>query len=310
MSGEQKIRAFLFYLSVLVFFVALPFILSFALGYKFDPRTFKFTKTGIIAIKSEPAGADIYLQDKLLDEKTTTSITELLPGQYNVRVELVKHYPWQGEVSVRAGQVTRIENIILFPLRPLIKQLNKAKISLFWADFVNHRLYYVDRQDNIIYTSDLGGERFEMTGVLPQDSAQLKGWKVSADREKLICFNPREVLIIPLSAGTDKSPIILEHPNSRVLDIFWHADSYHFILVTDKKIEVCEAKEKAVAVALVTLNKKNTPAFYDPDNDALYFLDSQAGSDGKLYDNVYKLELGRQNYSIQELIKPPSNNEQ
>jgi hypothetical protein len=308
-SGEQKIRVFLFYLSVLFFFVTLPFILSFALGYKFDLRTFKFTKTGLIAIKSEPANADIYLQDKLLDEKTPASISELLPGQYNIRVELAKYYPWQGEISVHAGQVTRIENIILFPLRPLIKQLNKAKISLFWADFINHRLYYVDRQDNIIYTSDFDGERFEMTGVLPQSSAQLKGWKVSADREKLICFNLREVLIIPLLAGTDKAPIMLEHPNSRVLDIFWHSDSYHFILLTDKKIEVCEAKENAAPVTLVTLNKKNAPAFYDPDNDALYFLDSQAGSDGKLYDNVYKLELGRKKDSIQELIKPSSNNE-
>ena len=309
MSGEQKIRAFLFYLSVSFFFIALPFILSFALGYKFDLRTLKFTKTGLIVIKTQPVSADIYLEGRLLDEKTPVTITELLPGKYSVMIELPKHYPWVGEVVVRPGQVTRLEKIILFPLRPLIKQLNKAKISLFWTDTVKERLYYVDREENIIYISDLEGEHFKLAGTLPPNTTQLKGWKVSADKEKLLCFNPHQIVVVPLLAENGTAPIILEHLASGILDIFWHSDGYHFILVTDKKIEVCEAKEKSVPVVLATLNNKNVSAFYDTAKDALYFLDSEAGSDGKSYDNVYKLELGRKISSVQELIKPSSDEE-
>lgn len=39
MLNEQKIRAILFYLSLIIFLAGLPFILSFALGYKFDAQT-------------------------------------------------------------------------------------------------------------------------------------------------------------------------------------------------------------------------------------------------------------------------------
>jgi len=65
MLNEQRIRAILFYLSVVIFLMGLPFILSFALGYNFDRRTFKFTKTGLLVLKTQPSGASVYLDEKL-----------------------------------------------------------------------------------------------------------------------------------------------------------------------------------------------------------------------------------------------------
>ena len=70
MFSEQKIRGALFYLSFVAFFAGLPFILSFALGYKFNPQTWKFYRTGLIYLKTQPEGARIYLNDKLIPEKT------------------------------------------------------------------------------------------------------------------------------------------------------------------------------------------------------------------------------------------------
>lgn len=295
MSGEQKIRAYLFYLCVSIFFISLPFILCFALSYKFDTRTFKFRKTGLIAIKTSPSGASVYFGAKLLNEKTPATIIELLPGEYSLRIELEKYYPWGSRVNVEAGKVTQLEKIILFPLRANIKQLNKERISSFWVDTEKSKIYYFDQESLAIYRSDLEGDNFEEIGNLPEMSILPKKWKTSPNRELFACFNPHQVAVVPLgppdrivAAG---SPFVLNFPNRKISDIFWHSDNYHLILITERTVEVLEARAHAASVILANINKKNIACFYDPGKDTLYFLDSQMAEDRRFYDNVYKLGL-------------------
>ncbi|MDD5432423.1 MAG: PEGA domain-containing protein [Candidatus Omnitrophica bacterium] len=308
MSAEQRIRAVLFYVSVFIFVAGLPLILSFALGYKFNTKTLKFTKTGLIVIKTQPSGASIYFDNRLLNEKTPATIQELLPGNYNVRLSLEKYYDWFGEINVDAGKVSRLEKIIFFPLRSNIKQLNKDSISSFWLDKEKEKIYYSSDTDNLIYISDLDGGHFTEIGILPDTVKNPKKWKISPDREKVLCFDYRQVAVSLLAVRnkdyyTDPE-IIIENENQRIIDLFWHSDSYHFILVTDKNIEVLEAKAAAAPVTLITLNKRNVSSFYDERNDVLYFIDSQKAEDDRLYDNVYKLDLNPKSSPFINLIKP------
>ncbi|MFH1198768.1 MAG: PEGA domain-containing protein [Candidatus Omnitrophota bacterium] len=312
MSGEQKIRAVLFHLSVFIFIIGLPLILSSALGYKFNARIFKFTKTGLIAIKTQPSGAKIYLNGKLLNERTPASIQELLPGDYHIGLELEKHYSWASQVNVEAGRVTRLEKIILFPKRPNVKQINKGKISSFWLDEERKKLYYADQEARVIYSSDLDGENFKEIANLPEGFSSNIKCKVSYDKDKLLCFDPHKLAVISLKAtdnGSERdSYFIIDYPDRRLIDIFWHSDNYHLVLITDRNIEVLEAKPQSAPVNLVNLNKKNIPIYYAPDTDTLYFSDSERAADGQMYDNVYKLELGNNIfYNLQNLMKPRAN---
>jgi hypothetical protein len=309
-SGEQRIRAFLYYLSLAIFFIGLPFILSFSLSYKFNPKTFKFAKAGLIGIKTQPQGASVYLNGKLLDEKTPCTINELLPGEYNIRLELEDYYSWESQVSIEAGQATRIEKIILFPLRSNIIKLNKEEISSFWINQKEKRIYYINQDSRVIYKSDLEGGRFEEVARLPENSAPFKQYKISPDEEKLLCFNPHQIVVIYLEPRNKEffaDSVILDYSDRRIQDVFWHSDSYHLVLITDINIEVVEAKPKAEAVNLVNLNKRNTLVFYDNNEDVLYFIDSQKASDGKYYDNAYKLQLGAKVFPFHELIKTTPN---
>jgi hypothetical protein len=307
MLTEQRIRAFLFYLSVLIFLVGLPFILSFALGYKFDRRNFKFTKTGLVVIKTQPQGASIYFDKKLLNDKTPTTLNELLPGTYNIRLELEYHYPWYDDVNVEAGKVTRLEKVILFPLRPNIKQLNKERISDFWIDQDKGVIYYLNQEESSIYKSDLDADNYEEAArVLPILPAPIK-WKISPDREKLLYFNEHQIGLVYLQPHKEmlppELPFVLNYSLGKIVDLFWHSDSYHLIVVSNKNIEVLEAKPQSLPMTLVNLNKKNTSAFYDLHADTLYFSDYQRASDGNLYNNLYKLELNARVFPLQELIK-------
>ena len=308
MSTEQRIRGVLFYLSLFVFFAGLPLILSFALSYKFNLKTFKFTKTGLIAVRTQPQGASIYFQGKLLNDKTPATINELMPGKYTIKLGLEDYYPWNGDIEVEAGKVSRLEKVILFPLRPNIKQLNKDKIGSFWIDEKKDRIYYVDGQTNLIYESNIEGENFQEIGSLPENIRYPYKWKISPNKEKFIAFSQHRVAVVSLNRQKEQvlltEPVELEYPDRVIYDAFWHSDNYHLILITNRNIEVIEADSQGAVVNLVNLNKKNVPVFYDETKDTLYFIDSQRAEDGKYYDNAYKIELGTKFSPFKELIKP------
>jgi len=300
MLSEQKIRAVLFYLSLAVFFSGLPLILSFSLGYKFNPRTFKFTKTGIVSLKTQPQGADVYLDGRLLDQKTPLTINELLPGSYNLKVELKHYYPWSSQINVQPRKVIRFEKIILFPSRPNIEQLNQDKVSYFWLDKEGGRIYYFNQNDNILYKSNLNGDRFEEIGGIPAEfSALPRELKISPDRQKMLIFNAHQICVLYLKPQGNLSyvqaPVVYNFPKKQINNVFWHSDSYHLVLATDTNIEALEIESRSDPVALVSLNNKMADIFYDTDKDTLYFMDSQKGVDGTDYENVYKLELNNEN---------------
>lgn len=307
MRDEQKVRAILFYLSVLVFFAGLPFILSVSLGYKFDRRSFKFTKAGLIVLKTQPPGATVYLENKLLNDRTPATINELLPGTYRLKLELDRHYPWSAEVRVEAGKVTRLERIILFPTRPNIKQLNKERFYSFWLDEEKGSIYYVNPQERLIYKSDLDGSNYEEVGSFLETRSAPQHFILSPDRKKLAYFNKHEVGINYLEPHTERPLVapnfIIAHPGNPVTKLFWHSDSYHLVLITNRTIEVLESKVQSRPLVLVNLNKENSPSFYDSRTDILYFVDSEVAGDGNIYDNLYRLELNPRIFPFQQLIR-------
>jgi len=303
MFTEQRVRAVLYYSSLLIFFLGLPFILSFALGYKFNRSTMKFTQTGLIYIRTQPPGAAIYINDKLINDKTPMAIRELLPGSYRVRVELSNYYPWSGEIEVGARKAAFLEKIILFPLRPDIEQVNKDKFNVFLMEQDRGLIYYINYEDNSIYISDLKGSYFRkisnFIGISPASSK----WKFSPNREKIVYFNKHKIGVTYSNGEkySDKA-FVLDYPRANILDIFWHSDNYHLVVVSDRNIEVLEAKPDTEYVELVKLNKKNPQAAYNFHEDTLYFIDSQRLEDGSVYDNLYKIDLTAKALIFPELI--------
>jgi hypothetical protein len=311
MRNEQRIRFVLFYLSVTIFLAGLPFILSFSLGYKFDRRTFKFTKTGLLIIKTQPAGADIFLDKKLLGEKTPYTVNELLPGTYELKLELERYYPWTAQVQIEANKLTRFEKIIFFPLRPHIKQLNKDRLSSYWVDEKTKLIYYVNPADNNIYQSNLEGEYYKRVGSFIDIQPPPLKWLLSPDAAKLLYYNNHQIVISylkPYKEPLSHEPIFIqEYAGNRITDAFWHSDSYHIIVAGDKSIEVWEARPNATPVILSTLNKKGSVAFYDTDTDTLYFSDYEKAADGKFYNNLYRLQLNNRGFALPELMKSKNN---
>jgi len=66
------------------------------------------TATGWIVIYSDPAGVDVYLNNKKITTAPTT-ITDVQPGTYDLQLKKDGYEDWFYTISVTAGQITRID---------------------------------------------------------------------------------------------------------------------------------------------------------------------------------------------------------
>lgn len=299
MAKTQKIRSFLFYLSLLVFLLGLPFILISALSYKFDRKALKFVKSGLIALKTQPAGANVYLDNRLLKDKTPVTINEVLPGEYDLRLELEDYYPWSARITVKAGQVERLEKIILFRMESEVNKLSQAEVSDFWLDEDRNLIYYADYGKGAIYQMDTSaGKGTPLIEALPQATFPCSA-RFSDDGERIALFNRKWLTVIypqPREKGeTIYRYFALESNRGQIRDVFWHSDNYHLIVITDRGINIAEARQGSELLEVLELNSKDSAASYDQRQDALYFIGSGA--------KIYKLELGNRFYLLQEFRK-------
>ena len=126
----KKTRDYIFYFFIFFFITGTVLISLYASGYKFNlswPLKFNriLIKTGMIAVDTVPSGAIVYLNDKpqanfslnpFKKEYLTTAVKvkNVLPGEYDLRLERAGYWPFQKKINVYSGQTTFAEDINLF----------------------------------------------------------------------------------------------------------------------------------------------------------------------------------------------------
>jgi len=98
---------------IILFFIIAPILLLYSSGYKYDWSLKKLIKTGLIVIEVQPRGADIILNNKAI-KKTPTTLTNLLPGTYTLKLEKEGYLPWQGDITIKSGKAKNLSGIMLF----------------------------------------------------------------------------------------------------------------------------------------------------------------------------------------------------
>ena len=107
-----------------------PPLVLYARGYRFDLARKKFVATGGLFIKSDPPSAFIYVNGVKRGETSGALrdaivkpglITNLLPQEYDIRVEKKGYAPWVKKLMVVPRQVTEARFVLLFadPNKPL-----------------------------------------------------------------------------------------------------------------------------------------------------------------------------------------------
>lgn len=132
---SPKSRRLIHWLFVIAFLLAAPAIILSTAGYRYNFARHRFERTGVLVIDTVPAGAKIYVNDKLRQAKTPARVTRLSPGRYRVRLEKDGFRPWQKSVEIESSQTTFLNGVALFSLRlPELKTELPASASSFSPD--------------------------------------------------------------------------------------------------------------------------------------------------------------------------------
>ena len=126
-------RKILFYFFLALYLVLCPIIILYALGYIFTPKVEEgFAKTGLIHIETLPSNASISVMNRRYADKTPATIRNLLSGQYNVKVVLRGHRPWERKVKIEPGKAVNFEKVLLTPQNIKIRTLVAKSFEDLW----------------------------------------------------------------------------------------------------------------------------------------------------------------------------------
>lgn len=108
-------------ITFVIIVIAATAAIFFSKGYTFSPKEGRVVGTGLISITSTPDGASVYI-DGHLTTATNTTISQLKPRTYNIKIVKEGLIPWEKNIEVSEGLVSEIK-ATLFPALPTIYPL-------------------------------------------------------------------------------------------------------------------------------------------------------------------------------------------
>lgn len=300
MKKSDRIKRFIaFYASVIIFFFLLPIVLSYSLGYHVEYfPALNIYKTGILYLKSQPAGSSVYINGRLRPETTPAKIEELKPGTYRVEVKREGFYPWEKDLVVRPNMVTKTDSIVLFPLAQEIKRIGDYEVADF-AISGGNTVYYMTK--NGLMKSSIDGTALKLITSYSSWPDSIRGKKFSPDGNKLMYFGGSRVWVAHLlpeagfaKAGAESGRVVEIYQSADpVIDVFWYSESNHVVVVTERGIIVGDLTGGGAknAVTLYKFNSRPAGIHYDPATDSLYFSDLREEKDVKKGTYIYRMDL-------------------
>lgn len=191
----SKYRVHFFFL-VVAFVISGTFVaIKFTQGYRFDFSSKTIMPTGMLAVNSTPAGAQVFIDGKL---KTATDSTfSLPPDEYLVEIKKAGFFPWQKKLSVEKELVTQA-NALLFPQVPDLKPLTfngveKPKVSPDGSKIV-YNIPFPDTQAGL-WVLDLGSFLFNISKEPKQIAKSKAGVVDFSELNYLWTPDSRQILV-------------------------------------------------------------------------------------------------------------------
>lgn len=121
-----KFRVLFFLLTLLIVGTVGYFLSFYAKGYRFDFATLKFLPNGILVIKSNPDGAQIFVNNEL---KTATNATiNLPPATYDISIRKEGYGEWKKTLTIQKEVVTEAD-AHLFRVAPSLSAVTFAGVA-------------------------------------------------------------------------------------------------------------------------------------------------------------------------------------
>ncbi len=161
-----RTRRILFFIFLAVFIPSSAGIISYSQGWRFNFETFAIQKTGAIYIETQPKDVLIKIDQKFFTDKSGiiqkgTLITDLLPKNYQIKIQRDGYFLYHKNITVKPSLVTEAVGIILIPMDfknelKISKNLKGEKFIDFSADA--SKIIIKNSKNNIYYLYNLNNQ--------------------------------------------------------------------------------------------------------------------------------------------------------
>ena len=289
-------RRLIFYALVIIFILATPPTIFYAMGYTFDWQKKALLQTGGFYFKSSPANAEVLIDGE--NNKTTPRlISRLLPKTYSIEIIQDGFYPWRKNLEVSPKLVTEARNIILFPknLKPEIILTNATTTVQDWLTSLEDKknqmlakniastspgwlnngndIFYLDSSSFILYRQDLGEFIKEQ---LSKESLPKENYKIiNSSNARFLVLDSRGALYL-----LNKETGIFEEIGSQVKDAKFSGDNKKILIQIDNELWILYIEDiliqpykKAGDRELITrYSQPISQAIFYPNNEYIAFV--------------------------------------
>ena len=107
-------RRILPWVFAVIFLVTAPLLVFYTSGYRFNPNKTSIERNGTLIVDSTPRSARVFLNDRDVNDFTPTTLQNLAPGPYSIRVIRDGYLPWEKVLDLKPEQVTFANTISLW----------------------------------------------------------------------------------------------------------------------------------------------------------------------------------------------------
>ena len=195
-------RRIILCLVILFFILITPVIILYSLGYSFDWQEKEIVLTGGLYIKSVPKKATVYINNKPKKE-TPVFIKRLVPKYYQIKVSKEDFHEWNKKLKIESKLVTEIKDIVLIPITPEIKVINKEipnnfSLKEYIASEIpaTNDIFYIQKQSYILYKTNKTNSFQEQINLTPLPEDQEYEIIVSNDQQIAVLSNDNQLYVL------------------------------------------------------------------------------------------------------------------
>jgi len=270
-----RIRRIIMFSFILAFFVIAPILIFYASGYRYDIKRGKILKTGTMMVEAKDIkNAELFINDKKQAEPFIEKkfIYNLLPGEYNIRLQKEGYFPWQKKINIASGLTTFATNVILFK-SDLPEQIIEGEIVDFAMAPDYNKLVYIKKTDSFyeLYLYDLALEEQTLFYRVSQNDKLPNVFWAASSKKFLIQSGDAELVfdLNNLKQNTDLAEIIKTQPTTLKWDIA--SDNILYYLL-DNKFYKLDLIAKNSQLFLSPEAGQINPEFFLEKNDLFYIL--------------------------------------
>jgi len=185
---------------ILMFLILAPLTIFYGLGYQYDFKKKKVIQTGAVIIKTVPSKTNVFLDGKLQNKNNFweellndfVKINQLKVGRYNLKIEKIGYHSWEKNIEIKKGMVDRLDNVVLLPASPKIKNVITGNINDFWFSDDRNKIVYTtfDNQKNItlkVIILNKSPSNINEFKLLPlKENSEINNLKWSKDSKNII----------------------------------------------------------------------------------------------------------------------------